>query len=369
MNFAVFANTPAQLHFFKNIIRSLEKEENKVYLLIRAQGEVIDVAKELNISFYPYSLESYKSSSSRFSKMWSMPRDVFRAYKYLKDLSIDVVTGFGLYDAFTSFLLGVPAIIFTDDEPKSISYSFNILFRTYFPFINALITPTSFKCNFGKKHHKINSYKELAYLHPNYYAPKDDIYSLLKIDKSEPFVLLRFNAFKAFHDFYIKGFSEDNKLKLVNDMEQFGHVFISNEGNLSANLMKYKIKIPKSRIHDALYYADLFITDTATMATEAAILGTPTIRCNSHAGDNDLGNFIELEEKYGLIYNFNDPLKAIQKANELKRIPNLKVSWKLRRDLLLRDKVDITEFFSEFLLNYPSRKIIPIDKTSVRGLL
>jgi predicted glycosyltransferase len=41
------------------------------------------------------------------------------------------------------------------------------------------------------------------------------------------------------------------------------------------------------------------------MTTEAAVLGTPAIRCNSFVGKRDMGNFIELEKKYGLIFNFD----------------------------------------------------------------
>jgi predicted glycosyltransferase len=360
VNIAVFANTPAQIHFYKNIVKKLEKMGNNIFILIRAEGEGRDLAKELNIPFYPYSLENFKSNSSKFSKMLSMPRDVLRAYKYLKELDIDIVTGFGLYDAYTSFLLGVPSVIFTDDEPKSVSPSFRILFRLYYPFISTLVTPTSFKCDYGKKHVKINSYKEMAYLHPNYYTPNSDIYNILKINKDEPFVLLRFNSLNAFHDFYIKGFDENDKLRLVKDMEKYSHVFVSNEGGSTFKLNDYEIKIPKNRIHDVLYYANLFITDTATMATEAAILGTPTIRCNSLAGENDLGNFIELERKYKLIWNFKNSQMAIEKANELIQIPNLKECWEKRRERLLKEKIDITEYFCQFLVNYSKSDSVPV---------
>lgn len=356
MNLAIFANTPAQIHFYKNIAKKIISDGNNVYLLLRAQGEGRDIAKELGISYYPYSLESNKLNSSQLSKMLSMPLDILRAYGYLKNLDIDLITGFGLYDAYTSFLLRIPSIIFTDDEPERVSRSANAIFNSYYPFIDALITPSSFRCDYGEKHYKINSYKELSYLHPKYYHPNDDIYKILKLNRNEPFVLLRFNSFKAFHDFYITGFSEKDKIKLVKNMEKYAHVFISNEGESSPELKNYQIEIPKSRIHDALYYANLFVTDTATMATEAAILGTPTIRCNSLVGENDLGNFIELENKFKLICNFKYPKMAIEKANELIRIPNLKESWRLRSDILIKEKIDINEFFYKFLSNYPKSK-------------
>lgn len=356
MNIAIFANTPAQIYFYKNIAQKLENDGNKIYMLIRAHGEGKDLVNELGISYYPYSLESNKLNSSKLSKVLSVPIDIFRAYNYLKNLDIDLVTGFGLYDVYASILLGATSIIFTDDESKLISMSCNAIFNAYYPFIDSLVTPTSFKCNYGKKHYKINSYKELSYLHPNYYIPNKNIYDILKIDRTQPYVLLRFNSHQAFHDMYINGFSKMDKIKLSRELEKYSHVFISNEGELPSELERYQIDIPKSRIHDVLYYANLFVTDTATMATEAAILGTPTIRCNTLAGKNDLGNFIELENEYNLLFNFKSPKMAIEKANELIQIPNLKECWRMRRDVLLKEKIDISEFFYKFIINYPLSK-------------
>ena len=42
----------------------------------------------------------------------------------------------------------------------------------------------------------------------------------------------------------------------------------------------------------------MVVADTQTIVTEAAVLGTPAIRYNSFAGENDMGNFVELEQKY-----------------------------------------------------------------------
>ena len=70
------------------------------------------------------------------------------------------------------------------------------------------------------------------------------------------------------------------------------------------------MKIPKSKIHDLLYYATMYIGEGASMASEAAVLGTPSIYINPLR----LGYLDELEKKYGLVYNIPNPKKAIQKA-------------------------------------------------------
>jgi predicted glycosyltransferase len=106
-------------------------------------------------------------------------------------------------------------------------------------------------------------------------------------------------------------------------------------------------------MHDALFYATLFVSDTQTSTTEAACLGTPAIRCNSFVGSSDMSNFKELEEKYRLIFNYRDSDMAIDKAVELLNMEDLKNNWHLKRDVLLKDKIDVTAFMTWLIENYP----------------
>jgi uncharacterized protein len=346
---AVFINTPAQVHFFKNIVRILRENGNDVYLLARDYGETISLLNEMNLSYYVYC----NPPTSKFGKIFNLPFDVIRAYKYLKDLDIDIVTGFGIYDAYTSFLLRVPAIIFTDSEPSANSKSYAIQYKLYIPFVAVAITPDTFRDDLGPKQIRIHSYKEMAYLHPKYYSPKEDILDLLGLEYGEDYAILRFNAFDAVHDVSRKGFSEEDKINLVKSLETYLRVVISSEGNIPKELKKYASDIPKNRIHDALYFSKLLVTDTQTMATEGAILGTPTIRCNTFVGNNDMGNFLDLENNFHLMINCIDPKVATQKAVEwAKDKDEFKDNWLAKREKLLREKIDITKFMVSFIENY-----------------
>jgi len=51
-----------------------------------------------------------------------------------------------------------------------------------------------------------------------------------------------------------------------------------------------------------------------------------------------MGNLIELEQKYGLIYSYNDQYSAMKKAIELIQKPNLKEEWKKKKEKMLKDK-------------------------------
>jgi hypothetical protein len=130
-------------------------------------------------------------------------------------------------------------------------------------------------------------------------------------------------------------------------------VLITSEGKMDQELEKYRVRVSPEKIHDLLYYAQMFIGDSQTMTTEAAVLGVPAIRCNSFVGKDDMSNFIELEEKYNLIFNFSDSEEALKKALELIQISGLKNEWSKKREKLLGDKIDVTAFIVWFIENYP----------------
>jgi len=361
MKIAVFANTPAQVYFYKNIIKKLEERGHQVKLLVRDYGETIAVVSELKLDYMVYS----NPTTSKLGKLLSVPYDVLQAFKELRKFRPDIVTGMGVYDAFTAFLLGAKCIEFEDSEPKVNKISYSIQFKLYLPFVDAIITPESFRDDLGKKQIRVNSFKELAYLGPNYYKPDESIKGLLGLKGNEEYVLLRFNAFDAMHDFGIVGFNNSDKARLVNELEKYAKVFISSEAGVPDEIKDRVLKIPKSRIHDAIYYSKLIVADTGTMVTEAACLGTPAIML--HSGVKKFGNFVELENKYELIFGYDQGSnQAIEKAVELIKMPNLKEEWKAKRERLLKDKIDITEFMVSFIENWPESAKETMENSKIR---
>ena len=114
--------------------------------------------------------------------------------------------------------------------------------------------------------------------------------------------------------------------------------------------------MPPENIHDLLYYSSLFIGESAPMATESALLGTPAIFVStSRRGYTD-----EIEGKYGLLYTFSDShdaqKKALEKAIELLDDDKSKIKLQDRRNKLLNEKVDVVTFLEELIKNYPELK-------------
>lgn len=348
MNIGIFVNTPAQVHFFKNIVSALEKKGYTIEFLARDYGETLAVLNGLGLKFFLYA----KSPESKIAKITNLPINVLTAHNLLKRNKPKMLLGFGGQETYSALLLRRPSIVFQDSEPH-INLAYLIQYKMFMPFVDSIVTTKTFTDSLGKKHIKVDSYKEMSYLHPRYFTPDENIFNLLKIEKNENFVIIRFNAFDAVHDSGIGSFSLEEKRRLIYELQKYVRVFISAEKKVPKDLEKYLLNIPKQKIHDCLYFAKMLVTDTQTMTTEAGILGTPVIRCNSFVGTNDMGNFIELEHKYKLIFNYRNPDLAIEKALALIQDPNIKREWNKKKQKLLSDKIDITAFMVWYIENYP----------------
>ena len=97
----------------------------------------------------------------------------------------------------------------------------------------------------------------------------------------------------------------------------------------------------------------MFIGDSQTMTSEAAVLGVPSIRSNSFVGR--IAYLEEEEHKYGLTFGFKpgETDQMFNKINALLRMPDLKIELQKRRMKLLGDKIDVTAFLVWFVENYP----------------
>ncbi len=336
---------PAHVHFFKYIIRNLEKDNHEIRICVRERE---DIVKKL-LEYYDFNYKNLeKNKPGLFNKAIAMFKNDYKLIKISKRFNPDIYVSLASpYSAQVSKLLGRHSITFTDSEPTGLTLALTM------PFTDVILTPNGFNRDLGKKQIRISGYKELAYLHPNWYKPKSDILKILGISKYEPYVILRFSAFDANHDIGIKGFSLEDKRRLVKELGKYAKVFISSEVELPLDLEKYSMDIPQNRMHDALYYASMLVGDTQTSTTEAACLGTPAVRCNSFVGQNDMSNFIELETIYGLIFNYNIPDKAIEKSIELIQQQDIKEKWANKKEKLHNEKIDVTAFLTWFIENYP----------------
>lgn len=325
---------PSQVHFFKNLIWEMEKKGHRVFITAAAKDVTIKLLNAYGFDFVD--LGYY--GNTLIEKIVKIPVLDYKMYKEVKNLNPDLFVGFGsIRAAHVAWLMRKPCILFDDDE-----YSYPY----YHWFVKTVCVFSGFKLS-GKKIIKVPGFKELAYLHPHWFSSKHSIFL------EEPITLLRFVSWNAFHDFGQRGFNLDFKRKLVKELGRYSKVYISSESPMPEDLERYRVNIKPEEIHYFLSNVKLLVSDSQTMTTEAAVMGIPAVRCNSFVGENDMGNFRELEHKYNLIFNYKNPNHALEKAIELIKKPGLELEWKRKRQYVLREKIDVTAFMIWFIENYP----------------
>lgn len=336
---------PGQVHLFKNAIWELEKKGHECKITI--------VDKEVSLKLldaYGFEYEVVGAAkSSMFAKATELLRIESRLFKICKSFKPDVLVG-GVGNAYVAHvgkLIGKPSIVFDDTEHAKLEHLLTDSFAT------VICTPSCFQNNLGKKQVRYNGYHELAYLHPNYFTPNPSVLSEIGLSEKDTFIILRFVSWDADHD--IGQYGIQNKIEFVNELEKYGCVLITSEGKLEPELIKHKIKVSPDKLHDLLYYATLYVGEGATTAVESAILGTPSIYISSLSGE--MGNFKEIEGKYGLVYCFTDSVKALEKAVSLLQNSKTKSEWCKKREQLLSDKLDVTKFVVDFIEKFSKKSI------------
>jgi len=333
---------PAHIHLFKNFAWRMQERGHKILFTCRDRECVLQLMR-----VYKFVYDNFgKHYSSVQGKIFGLLKNELQMLNTTIQFKPDLFLSHGsTIAAFTSFIMHKPHIAFED--------TFNMeQVKLSMPFTDVVLTGDYSHPSLGKKEIKYPGYHELAYLYPNVFTPDESVLEILGMKKGEKYAIVRFVAWEASHDIGHSGISYENKIKLVKTLSRHLHVFISSEMELPEELKNYQINIPPEQMHNALAFAHLFIGESSTMATESAVLGTPSIYINDSKLEytNDLAN-------YGLLYSYMeseyDQIAAIKKAEELALKQNVKEEYLPRREKMLADKIDVSAFLIWFVENYP----------------
>lgn len=261
-------NHPADVHQFRNIIKLLMNENDVLIVARENKDSVVDLLNYYNL---PYKKRA--GYNNIIGKLFGLFYINLQLLIIAKRFKADILIGSSgdIYVAQVSRILRIPSIILDDTEHSTFQN------KLTFPFATKIITPVSYLLDIGKKQIRYDGTKEMCYLSNNYFKP--DINVKNEFSSYDKVFFVRFISWDANHD--IGQSSAINKLALVHYLENFGKVFISMEGKAEKSIEKYIIPASLRRYyHSVLYYSDLVITEGASTAAEAAVLGTPCIYIN-----------------------------------------------------------------------------------------
>ncbi|ELY42684.1 DUF354 domain-containing protein [Natronorubrum bangense] len=331
---------PAHVHLFRNAIQELSDDGFEVYVFVREKDIAIDLLEQYEISHHVLAGEA----NSPFELGLVELKYEYRLTKAARQIQPDVMVAMGgVGISRPSMVSGAKCLVLTDTEHATLQ---NML---AFPFADRILTPECYQDNIGAKQVRYPGYHELAYLHPNRFTPDPSVKEEAGVEDDERFVILRLVSWDAMHDIGDSGL--DDIVDVVSQLEKTGvRVLITSEADLPAEVENRQVTVAPHRIHHLMYYSDLYIGESATMATESAVLGTPAVFVSS----SRRGYTDELEEDYGLVFNFSGTdrhNKGLERSIEILEENNY-TKWENRRESMLERRIDTTNFIVSNIKKY-----------------
>jgi len=319
-------------------MRMLKSAGHKVVVTARVKDVATDLLDEYGISYVTIS-EQRTGTAAMAAEL--LTRSVKLAQIARKE-NVDALVGLmGPSIAPVGKLLRKPSFVLYDTE---IATRTN---RWVYPMATEVITPDCYSAPVNGSHITYNGYHELAYLHPNRFTPDASVLDQFGINQDRPYVVVRLPEFASSHDGNEVDTDSAQWIEWIDELSERVSVHVSSERSLPRALEPFRLRGPVTGVHHVLAYADLVIGESATMAAEAAVVGTPAV----FIGATSRGYIDDIEDRYGLVRHFlpSDFEGArTQAVSFLNDIDGGGVND--AHQALVADHIDVSEWLVEHLL-------------------
>jgi predicted glycosyltransferase len=326
---------PAHVHFFRNFRDEMTERGHEICVTARDKDRSVELLRAYGIPFHQISTQ--KSGAGLAMEMLQRTS---RLVGVMRQFRPDAMAGImGPSIAAAGALRRVPAVVFYDTE---FAVQTN---RMVFPLAYSVCTPDCYQGPVrNRRHVEYSGYHELAYLHPDRFEPDPARLAGFGVSAGERYSIVRFVSWQAVHDRREIGLTAKQKRNLVEMLSTEGRVLVSSEAPLTPDLAALALRGPVEDIHHLIAHADLVVGESATMSSEAAVLGVPAV----FIATTGRGYTDDEERRYGLVRHFTEDqfdmaVSAIEKIAETPRS-----SWKSARERLLHDKIDVTGWMVEY---------------------
>jgi uncharacterized protein len=340
---------PSKFLLYRRCIEALKKQGHAVEIAIAGKDVLESLVKESGWEYknlFPKGRRPSGSGRIRIwvSMTWYFLLTLWRLYRLTSGKKYTLFEG----DCLTIIgrIRKVPSVLFIDDD-FSITPANRVLYKP----ATAIISPSV--TDLGPFNHKkigLNTYKELAWLHPDVF--KADISIAAKANPGmAPYAFLRLVSLTASHDAGKKGLSNAQLDILIHLLEKKYRVFISSERKLPEHLRRYIPDLSPHEITHLLSFADLYIGDSQTMTSEACLLGVPSLRINDFAGK--ISVMEEKESRFDLCYSYKTSEfdSLLERLHQLMATERLREIWAEKRKKMLDEIQNPSEMLTDFFLH------------------
>ena len=259
---------PAHVHFFRNFYFAMRERGHELLVTAREKDRATELLDHYGIPFMRLSTAARGGVRQAVEFGVRTARFIHAARRFRADVLAGIM---GPTIAVAGKVLRRPAWVFYDTEFARATN------RWVYPLARKVITPECYQGTVGRNHVTYPGYHELAYLHPNRFTPDVERVRAAGVDPDTPFTVVRFVGWWATHDRGEIGLTSDQKIRAVRELQQFGPVVISSESDVPAELQPHVYRGAVEDIHHVLACASLYVGESATMASECAVLGTPAV--------------------------------------------------------------------------------------------
>jgi predicted glycosyltransferase len=270
MKILVDLNHPVDVNFFKNAIKSWTTQHHcQVDITLQPRGKLVPILQSELPGFSFVSMGTFQKSMVRKLLMvaWRFPR----FFNYVRRGGYDVVASFGgIGVSHATWLLKKPSVIFDDD------IEYGIGFYPYKPFATRLVLPAQIPVT-GRNVVRYRGFKELAYLHPNYFKPNESALQEYGL-KPSGYVFVREVSKISGNYAHLQSGQLASVCAHLNTMG-LKVVLSLEDKSLEDQFAPYCVILqePVRDIYSLMHFARLAISSGDTMARESCLTGTPVI--------------------------------------------------------------------------------------------
>jgi predicted glycosyltransferase len=325
---------PAHVHFFRNFRTEMIERGHEVTVTARAKDVAVDLLEHYDI---PHDvLSAQQTGLGLAGELVTRTARLLGRTRRQRPTALTGIMGPSI--APVGRLLRIPSVVFYDTEFATKTNRF------VYPLASWVCTPDSYTAPVGGNHVTYPGYHELAYLHPDRFRPDPARLGAYGLEPGESYSVVRFVSWDASHDSGEVALTPDQKRRIVEELEEQGRVVVSSEGPLPQDLLGKALQGPVADVHHLLAFARVVVGESATISSEAAVLGTPAV----FIATTGRGYTDDQERRYGLVRSFtpdrfDEALAAALEATS--RSPQWRAD---RRDRLLADKIDVTGWMIDF---------------------
>lgn len=329
-------NHPVDVNFFKNAIIYLYEKGFNIKVIYRPRGRLSKIIEYELGEFNPKPIGYHAKSfiTKIISQIW---RD-FILIPYMFKEKFDLIVCFGPTSSIAAKIAQIPYLAFDDDFEYKIPFYHANLFATKH------IYPDFIKYS-SKNAVKYQGYKELAYLHPNYFSPRiEEIKNLGIIENGYVFIRHISNVSLNYKE------TNDTLFELLSILKSFKiKVLLSIEDKSLVCKIDSEVIIlnePIPDIYSLMYFAILAISYGDTVARECSLIGVPTV----YVGGRDMLMHVELIQE-GIMTSTQD-LDEIKTLLSSDLINKKKKHTEIVSEKIKKDWCNTTQFILDQITEY-----------------